>query len=167
MKTKLMLVGLIGASMVLAACGGGGKKDANYGSKNRGKPDKVVVQPSKPPAPVKPAPAAKWERIGRAEMKAANKSGQGQLTITPDRKNRAIFGALQFAVSGAPVTVHDIQVVFTDGTTWTETLNQKFQKGGTTERTVRLPLLKRPVKHVSVTYRLENFGKATLTLSGR
>lgn len=164
MKTKLMLVGMVGISLVLSACGGG-KKEMSYGPNDRRDRGPVVTQPPPPPpkpADHRPAKPAKWTRIARADMPYASSPNRLSLSVVP-----ASYGELQFVTGGPSVMLMDVQVIFTDHTQWTVTMNQRFKKGDSTH-TLRLPALRRPVERVFVTYRtLDNKGKATLTINAR
>ena len=154
MKTKLMMrVGVIGLSLVLGACGGDKNTDVNYGS-DSGK-DKVAAKPSRP------APPAKWVRIGRADMPNATTTSRVDL-----QGNQGTYGELQFEVTGTTVQVTEVQIVFTDGFRWTTEMHQKFQRKST-KHTLRLPANRRAIDRVYVTYYSLDRGGATLTLSGR
>jgi len=181
MKTKLvMLVGVVGLSLVLGACGGDKKKSVNYGSSDRGKGDSVGVQSGggggggggkhgsgshsgsgKQYGQGSHSTSAKWVRIARADMPHAEKSHRIDL-----QGNRGVYSELQFEVSGAAVRVTDVQIVFTDGFRWTTPMNQKFDKKDSSH-TLRLPANRRAIDRVYVTYRSLDRGRATLTLSGR
>jgi hypothetical protein len=159
MKMKLMLIGIVGMSLVLSACGGK-KKDVNYGPNDRGGRTTTAGK-APPPRQDNRAVAAKWTRVGRADMPYAAKPNRVSFAAT-----RGTYKELQFVTSGSAVMLMDIQVNFTDGTRWTTSLSQRFRKGDNAQ-IVRLPALSRPVERLTVTYRTLDSGKATLVVNGR
>jgi len=92
---------------------------------------------------------------------AANKT---RLDVRGDR-NR--YGELQLSITGQPVQVFDIQMIFTDGSKWTSVVNQRFDRNAST-RAIRLPDNRRALERVFVTYQsTTRNGQTTLTLNGR
>jgi len=190
MKMKLALIGVIGASLILAACGGG-KRSVNYGSNDRNDRDRGKTGMGKPgpsgpgsggpghsgPGPGSGGPGggsfgsggpgkpsqANWSRIARQEMRfAADKT---RLDVRASKAPR--FGELKIDIEGTTIQTFDVVVTFADGSKWTSPMTMRFPRNGDS-RILRLPDNRRGIDRVSVTYRtLDRGGRATMTISGR
>lgn len=114
------------------------------------------------PAPAVVQQQSEWELLGTRQV-----NFRGDKDVISITRREGTFRAIKIEVEGGNLDMHDIKVVFGDGSSFSPETRVEFREGSWS-RTIDLPGAARVIRRIEFNYRSElKRGRATMRVYGR